>query len=56
MKSPIPDYLNVLLEKVRPNEDGEPAQYIKVLANVDTSKLAVALVMADNNVYSASDD
>ncbi|RVX68605.1 hypothetical protein B0A52_07032 [Exophiala mesophila] len=56
MKSPIPDYLNVLLEKVRPIEDGTPAQYIKTLANADTSKLAVALVMADGNVYSAGDD
>ncbi|KIW84920.1 glutaminase A [Fonsecaea pedrosoi CBS 271.37] len=56
MKSPIPDYLNILLEKVRPNDDGAPAQYIKTLANADTSKLAVALVMVDGNVYSAGDD
>lgn len=56
MKSPIPDYLNGVLEKVRPIEDGKPAQYIKTLANADTSKLAVALVMVDGNVYSAGDD
>jgi glutaminase A len=56
MKSPIPDYLNVVLDKVRPIEDGTPAQYIKTLANADTSKLAVALVMVDGNVYSAGDD
>ena len=56
MKSPIPDYLNAVLETVRPNEDGKPAQYIKTLANADTSKLAVALVMVDGNVYSAGDD
>jgi len=56
MKSPIPDYLDAALEKVRPNEDGQPAQYIKTLANADTSKLAVALVMVDGNVYSAGDD
>ncbi|KIW21527.1 glutaminase A [Exophiala spinifera] len=56
MKSPIPDYLNASLEKVRPIEDGKPAQYIKTLANADTSKLAVALVMVDGNVYSAGDD
>ena len=55
MKSPIPDYLNAVLEKVRPNEDGKPAQYIKTLADADTSKLAVALVMVDGNVYTAGD-
>lgn len=56
MKSPIPDYLNVVLEKVRPNEEGQPAQYIKTLANADTSKLSVALAMADGSTYSAGDD
>ncbi|KPI40186.1 Glutaminase [Cyphellophora attinorum] len=56
MKSPIPDYLNVVLDKVRPIEDGQPAQYIKTLREADTSKLAVALVMVDGNVYSAGDD
>ena len=56
MKSPVPDYLKAVLEKVRPIEDGKPAQYIKTLANADTSKLAVALVMVDGNVYSAGDD
>ena len=56
MKSPIPDYLKNVLEKVRPNDDGQPAQYIKTLAEADTSKLAVALAMVDGNVYSAGDD
>lgn len=56
MKSPIPDYLNVVLDSVRSNEDGRPAQYIQKLANADTSKLAIALVMVDGNVYSAGDD
>jgi glutaminase A len=56
MKSPIPDYLNAVLERVRPIEDGAPAQYIKTLANADTSKLGVALVMVDGNIYSAGDD
>lgn len=56
MKSPIPDYLNGVLDKVRPIEDGQPAQYIKTLRDADTSKLAVALVMVDGNVYSCGDD
>ncbi|KAG9518000.1 glutaminase, partial [Aureobasidium melanogenum] len=56
MKSPIPDYLNHVLEKARPNEGGAPADYIDTLAKADTSKMAVALAMVDGNVYSAGDD
>ena len=56
MKSPIPDYLKQVLEHVRPNDGGAPANYIETLANADTSKLAVALAMVDGQVYSAGDD
>ncbi|KAK1535704.1 glutaminase [Colletotrichum paranaense] len=56
MKSPIPDYLNRVLENARPNEAGAPAGYIDVLAKADTSKMAVALAMVDGNLYSAGDD
>ncbi|KAL0935661.1 glutaminase [Colletotrichum truncatum] len=56
MKSPIPDYLNHVLEKARPNDSGAPADYIDTLARADTSKLAVALAMVDGNLYSAGDD
>ncbi|KAK0641894.1 beta-lactamase/transpeptidase-like protein [Cercophora newfieldiana] len=56
MKSPIPDYLKQVLEQVRPNDDGAPADYIETLANADTSKLAVALAMVDGQVYSSGDD
>ena len=56
MKSPIPDYLNHVLEKARPNEGGAAADYIETLAKADTSKMAVALAMVDGNLYSAGDD
>ncbi|KAL1590030.1 hypothetical protein WHR41_01448 [Cladosporium halotolerans] len=56
MKSPIPDYLQHVLDKARDNEAGAPAAYIDVLARADTSKLAVALAMVDGNLYSAGDD
>ncbi|KAK1763672.1 beta-lactamase/transpeptidase-like protein [Phialemonium atrogriseum] len=56
MKSPIPDYLRVVLENARPVESGEPASYIDVLANADTSKMAVALATVDGHLYSAGDD
>ncbi|PVI05390.1 glutaminase [Periconia macrospinosa] len=54
--SPIPDYLNAVLEKARSNDGGAPAAYIETLANADTSKMAVALAMVDGKVYSAGDD
>ncbi|CAI4217746.1 unnamed protein product [Parascedosporium putredinis] len=56
MKSPIPDYLNQVLNAVRPIEDGAPAGYIDVLAKADTSKMAVALATVDGTIYSAGDD
>jgi glutaminase len=56
MKSPIPDYLKVVLDNARANEDGAPAAYIETLAKADTSKMAVALAMVDGKVYSAGDD
>ncbi|KAH7014770.1 beta-lactamase/transpeptidase-like protein [Ilyonectria destructans] len=56
MKSPIPDYLNLVLENARPIESGSPAAYIDTLARADTSKMAVALAMVDGNLYSAGDD
>jgi glutaminase len=56
MKSPIPDYLQLVLDNARANEDGAPAAYIETLAKADTSKMAVALAMVDGKVYSAGDD
>jgi len=56
MKSPIPDYLNHVLDNSRSIDTGAPASYIETLAKADTSRLAVALAMVDGQVYSAGDD
>ncbi|CAK7237717.1 hypothetical protein SBRCBS47491_010097 [Sporothrix bragantina] len=56
MKSPIPDYLQRVLEKARPFNTGAPASYIDVLAKADTSRSAVAVATVDGSVYSAGDD
>ncbi|KAF4448374.1 hypothetical protein F53441_8182 [Fusarium austroafricanum] len=56
MKSPIPEYLNRVLENARPIESGHAADYIETLAKADTSKMAVALAMVDGQIYSAGDD
>ena len=56
MKSPIPDYLEHVLDNARAINSGAPASYIETLAKADTSRLAVALAMVDGNVYSAGDD
>lgn len=56
MKSPIPDYLNRVLDKARRIEGGSAASYIETLAKADTSKIAVALAMVDGQLYSAGDD
>lgn len=56
MKSPIPDYLYAVLDQVRPIEAGHPAPFIDILAQADTSKMAVALATVDGTVYSAGDD
>jgi glutaminase len=56
MRSPIPDYLQQVLEHVRPIDTGATAAYIDVLAKADTSRLAVALAMVDGQIYSAGDD
>ncbi|KAI9155690.1 Glutaminase [Paramyrothecium foliicola] len=56
MKSPIPDYLRVVLEKARAIDSGKPASYIETLAKADTSKMAVALAMVDGTTYSMGDD
>jgi glutaminase A len=56
MKSPIPDYLNQVLENAGHIVAGKPASYIDTLARADTSRMAVALAMVDGTLYSAGDD
>lgn len=56
MKSPIPDYLQHVLERARPIESGQLSQEIEVLARADPSKMAVAFATVDGTYYSAGDD
>ncbi|APT92033.1 glutaminase [Corynebacterium phocae] len=53
MKTPIPYYLAQILDKVRPNEGGEVADYIPELATADPDILGVAVCSATGHVYHA---
>ena len=54
--TPIPGYLNAILDEVRDITDGENADYIETLRNADPDKLALALCTRSGNVYSVGDD
>ncbi len=56
MPNPIPARLERMLEEVRPNTDGEVANYIQQLREADPEKLAIAMCTVDGNRYSAGDD
>lgn len=55
MKSPIPDYLDEMLENERPDEAGELAGYIQELASADPDQLGAALATLDGEIYCAGD-
>ncbi len=55
MKSPIPDYLDEMLENERPDEAGELAGYIEELASADPDQLGAALATLDGEIYCAGD-
>lgn len=56
MRSPIPDFLQSILDEVRDLDGGEPNQSIPQLANVDTSKLGLAICTTSGHLYSVGDD
>lgn len=56
MPTPVPEYLDHLLEQVRDDDSGELADYIDELAAADPEKLGVALCTTSGNLYSAGDD
>lgn len=56
MPTPVPEYLDHLLEHVRDDDSGELADYIDELAAADPEKLGVALCTTSGNLYSAGDD
>ncbi|MDD7583013.1 glutaminase [Corynebacterium sp. 32222D000AT] len=55
MKTPIPFYLEEILDKVRYSDGGAVADYIPELADANPSYLAAAMCTTTGNVYSAGD-
>lgn len=55
-RTPIPTYLNAILDDVRDNTEGENADYIETLRRADPDKLALALCTRSGNLYSVGDD
>lgn len=56
MRTPVPDYLDEVLQRCSDNDDGELASYIPELAAVDPDRHAVALCMPDGTPYVAGDE
>ncbi len=56
VKTPIPFYMQEILNSVRDNKEGKVADYIPVLANADPKPLALALCTTTGHVYSVGDD
>lgn len=54
--TPIPTYLNAILDEVRDNKEGANADYIETLRDADPDKLALALCTRSGNLYSVGDD
>lgn len=56
MQTPIPGYLEAILDSVRADESGRVADYIPELANSDPDQLGLAMCTIGGHVYSAGDD
>lgn len=56
MKSPVPDYLDEIIEAFRDVREGEVADYIPELARADRDKFGIALTVVDGRTHSAGDD
>ena len=55
MKTPIPFYLEKILNSVRDEDSGEVADYIPQLADANPDQLGVALCSVTGHLYSAGD-
>ncbi|WP_180076717.1 glutaminase [Acinetobacter sp. YH12251] len=56
MKTPVPDYLQHVLNACDANQHGALADYIPELANANPNRLALALSTVDGTIYSTGDD
>ncbi|QNG17754.1 glutaminase [Rhodococcus triatomae] len=55
-RSPVPDYLDEIVESLADDTNGAVADYIPELAQADPDRFAVALTTVDGRTYSAGDD
>ncbi|STC69319.1 glutaminase [Corynebacterium pilosum] len=56
MRSPIPDFMNTILDEVRDLDGGEPNQSIPQMADVDPEYLSLAICTTTGHLYSVGDD
>lgn len=55
MRTPIPDYLEEILEALRSEDNGAVADYIPALAAADPDRFAVAVTTVEGRTYTAGD-
>ena len=55
MLSSVNDHLQAIVDSVRDEDGGEPADYIDVLKNADPDKLALAMCTTDGHLYAIGD-
>lgn len=55
MRTPIPDYLDEILEALRTEDNGAVADYIPALAAADPDRFAVAVTTVEGRTYAAGD-
>ena len=55
MRSPVQDYLDRLLDEIRPLDAGVPHQAIPSTADMDPELFAMALTTVDGHSYAAGD-
>ncbi|QCU78720.1 glutaminase A [Citricoccus sp. SGAir0253] len=55
MRSPVQDYLERLLDELRPQDGGQPHQAIPATADMDPELYGVALTTVDGDSYAAGD-
>lgn len=51
----VTEHLQAILDSVRGQDSGEPADYIDVLKNADPDKLALAMCTTDGHLYAVGD-
>ncbi|MPW44009.1 glutaminase [Acinetobacter guerrae] len=56
MKTPLPDYLEHVLDECDGDDSGHLADYIPELANANPDRLALAMSTVDGEIYSVGDD